>query len=132
MPGPKLTPVTLSENAGSPAFVWTGERELINGCDEDAPLNATEISHTPRPCVPARNKRAVRCSESESTTTRGRLAPKEFQVAPPSLLDITPASVAAYNVPGISGSSSRSFTGRSGRVPLTLVHAPPALLVFQT
>ena len=65
-----------------------------------------------------------------SATVRGSPAPSGSQLAPPSRLRNTPISVPMYRTPAKSGSIARSFTGTSGRLPVTLVQLPPAFVVL--
>ena len=112
VPAPKFDPVTDSVKSPPPASVPSGETALMDGCS-DPEGSGTRMSHMLRPCVAARKMRDFRCSTSECTTTRGSPLPKLDQVAPASVVTITPASVAMYRVSGTSGSTATSLTGMS-------------------
>src|ERR1700732_4060397 len=103
IPAAKLDRVAVIVRAGSPALACFGEMDASTGPTE-ALERGTAISQTLRPCVAARRTRAVLCSFSDWTTTRGSWLPRIFHDAPVSVLNITPASVATYSLFGISGS----------------------------
>src|SRR5882762_2862136 len=92
----------------------------------------TARSQTERPRVAARSVREGRCSFSELTTTCGSPTPIGFQVAPESAELYTAISLPRYRKLGISGSTTRSFAGTLGRLPLMSVQETPAFVVLKT
>src|SRR3989475_5440091 len=76
-----------------------------------------ERDQAPRPWVPATRVREGSWSLRESTATLGRAVPRVFQVQTEPVQDPwnAPRSVAAWIVPGTSGSTTRSLTGMFGR-----------------
>src|SRR5260370_32706820 len=102
---------------------------------------ATEISHTPRPCVPARRTRLAFCSARSKTAERGRPVPNGVQLAPPSVELYTPMSVPAKMLLEFAGSITSALIGMLGMPLPAAVHtaatgdalqAAPRIVIFQT
>src|SRR5579859_5158413 len=89
-------------------------------------------SHMLRPGVAARSVREARCSCRAVTGRRGSPTESADQVEPPSPVRKTPTSVAAYRVFGKSGSTTTSFTGMLGRLPLMSIQEAPPVAVLKT
>src|SRR5260370_15533755 len=124
-------PVADKEKSPPPALVVVGDSEVMPGCI-DVAANGTRMSQTVGPCVGARSVRDARCKTSEWTTTFGIPFPRLDQVAPASVVTITPASVPMYSALAISGSTTIVLTGMSGRLPLRSVQFWPLSVVLNT
>src|ERR1700719_1265304 len=111
-------PLTVKANCAPPEFADAGAGAVMElRC---GPLNVKLFrcrSQAPRPCVAARRVRDGSCSFNDNTATRGNPLLNVVQVhgVTKQFPMNTPRSVAAYSVPGTSGSTTTSFTGRLGR-----------------
>src|SRR5215471_1080061 len=129
VPGSRLEPATFRTKLPLATSTVAGVSVSMDGW-RLCPLIGIAISHTLRPWLPARSTRACRLIASESTATLGSPLPRLDQPLPPSVVIITPASVAIYKVLGRSGSTMMLFTGIADRLPLISCQVAPELVVL--
>ena len=110
----------LSLNALTNACNQSSNREPVVEYDENTVAHAVES---------LRRRSLVRSHVSSIEATVGRPMLQPYQWAPSLSERNTPRSVAATRVPGVSASTTRSFTGTSGRLPDRSSHVAPAFVV---